>query len=163
MVEDMITLLESAVQPELRMGKYPDRKVARRVSDVDPGLYHYDPYRNVLAALGAVDTATFDMDAFDAATMQPEMSARSSVALLLSASFWRSRFKYGQRAVRFALMEAGHLAQNLLLVATAHGLATRAIGGFLDDEMTALLVDHNGVDDAPLYTLLVGTPDEPDR
>ena len=34
MVEDMITLLEGAVQPELRRGKYPDKKVARRVSEV---------------------------------------------------------------------------------------------------------------------------------
>jgi CspA family cold shock protein len=34
MVEDMITLLESAVQPELRKGRYPDHKVARRVSEV---------------------------------------------------------------------------------------------------------------------------------
>jgi cold shock protein len=34
MVEDMITLLEGAVQPELRKGRYPDRKIARRVSDV---------------------------------------------------------------------------------------------------------------------------------
>jgi CspA family cold shock protein len=34
MVEDMITLLESTVQPELRKGRYPDRKVARRVSEV---------------------------------------------------------------------------------------------------------------------------------
>ena len=34
MVEDMITLLEGAVQPELRKGKYPDRKTARRVSEV---------------------------------------------------------------------------------------------------------------------------------
>ena len=34
MVEDMITLLEGAVQPELRKGKYPDRKIARRVSEV---------------------------------------------------------------------------------------------------------------------------------
>lgn len=34
MVEDMITLLEEAVQPELRKGRYPDRKVARRVSEV---------------------------------------------------------------------------------------------------------------------------------
>lgn len=34
MVEDMITLLESAVQPELRKGRYPDRKAARRVSEV---------------------------------------------------------------------------------------------------------------------------------
>ncbi len=34
MVEDMITLLEGAVQPELRKGRYPDRKTARRVSEV---------------------------------------------------------------------------------------------------------------------------------
>jgi CspA family cold shock protein len=34
MVEDMITLLETTVQPELRKGRYPDRKVARRVSEV---------------------------------------------------------------------------------------------------------------------------------
>ena len=33
MVEDMITLLEGAVQPELRRGRYPDKKVARRVSE----------------------------------------------------------------------------------------------------------------------------------
>jgi CspA family cold shock protein len=34
MVEDMITLLENTVQPDLRKGKYPDRKIARRVSEV---------------------------------------------------------------------------------------------------------------------------------
>jgi cold shock protein len=34
MVEDMITLLEGSVQPELRKGKYPDRKTARRISEV---------------------------------------------------------------------------------------------------------------------------------
>ncbi|AHC27275.1 MULTISPECIES: cold-shock protein [Mycobacteriaceae] len=34
MIGDLITLLESTIQPELRNGKYPDRKVARRVSEV---------------------------------------------------------------------------------------------------------------------------------
>lgn len=34
MIEDMITLLESAVQPELRKGRYPDRKSTRRVAEV---------------------------------------------------------------------------------------------------------------------------------
>jgi CspA family cold shock protein len=40
MVEDMITLLEGAVQPELRKGKYPDRKTARRVSEVVKAVAH---------------------------------------------------------------------------------------------------------------------------
>ena len=34
MIGDLITLLENTIQPELRKGKYPDRKVARRVSEV---------------------------------------------------------------------------------------------------------------------------------
>lgn len=34
MVSDMITLLEDTVQNELRRGRYPDRKIARRVSEV---------------------------------------------------------------------------------------------------------------------------------
>ena len=34
MIEDMITLLEGAVQPELRRGRHPDRKIAHRVSEV---------------------------------------------------------------------------------------------------------------------------------
>lgn len=34
MVEDMITLLEATVQPDLRRGKYPDRKTAQRISEV---------------------------------------------------------------------------------------------------------------------------------
>lgn len=34
MIEDMITLLEGTVQNELRKGRYPDRKIARKVSEV---------------------------------------------------------------------------------------------------------------------------------
>jgi cold shock protein len=34
MIGDLITLLENTIQPDLQKGRYPDRKVARRVSDV---------------------------------------------------------------------------------------------------------------------------------
>ena len=34
MVEDMITLLEATIQPDLRKGRYPDRKTAQRISEV---------------------------------------------------------------------------------------------------------------------------------
>lgn len=34
MIEDMITLLEGTMQTELRKGRYPDRKIARKVSEV---------------------------------------------------------------------------------------------------------------------------------
>nr|WP_206071938.1 cold-shock protein [Antrihabitans stalactiti] len=38
MIEDMITLLEATVQPDLRKGKYPDRKTAQRISEVVRGV-----------------------------------------------------------------------------------------------------------------------------
>jgi CspA family cold shock protein len=34
LIEDMIKVLEMKVQPELRRGRYPDRKVARKVAEV---------------------------------------------------------------------------------------------------------------------------------
>ncbi|WP_197074707.1 cold-shock protein [Rhodococcus sp. MEB064] len=34
MVEDMITLLEATIQPDLRKGRYPDRKTAQKISEV---------------------------------------------------------------------------------------------------------------------------------
>ena len=34
MVEDMIKLLEAKVQPELRRGRYPDRRAAHKVAEV---------------------------------------------------------------------------------------------------------------------------------
>lgn len=128
--------------------------VAHRVPALrTAGLYHFDPFRDLLADLGDVD-----LTALGASVNPPELAASAAVTVVLSASFWRSRFKYGQRALRFALMEAGHLAQNLLLVATGYGLAARPLGGFLDAQVTKLLPDHNGVDDAPIYVLLLGTP-----
>jgi len=34
LIEDMIKVLESAVQPELRRGRYPDRKHTKRIAEV---------------------------------------------------------------------------------------------------------------------------------
>ena len=38
MIEDMITLLEAKVQPDLRKGKSPDRKTAQRIAEVVRGV-----------------------------------------------------------------------------------------------------------------------------
>jgi CspA family cold shock protein len=34
LIEDMIQLLETKVQPDLRRGRYPDRKNVKRIADV---------------------------------------------------------------------------------------------------------------------------------
>ncbi|EFL13796.1 predicted protein [Streptomyces sp. C] len=62
------------------------------------------------------------------------------------------RRRYGLRALRLALLEAGHLTQTLLLTGAALGLAGTPLGGFHDDLAHELL----GLDDLeqPLQYLL---------
>ncbi|MFE3188945.1 cold-shock protein [Nocardia sp. NPDC059240] len=38
LIEDMITLLETKVQPDLRRNKYPDRKMSQRIAEVVRGV-----------------------------------------------------------------------------------------------------------------------------
>ncbi len=47
--------------------------------------------------------------------------------------------KYGARAARFLLLEAGHLMQTLCLVSTSLSLCTLPLGGVRDDEMARAL------------------------
>ncbi|MGD0473136.1 MAG: SagB/ThcOx family dehydrogenase [Candidatus Velthaea sp.] len=116
------------------------------------GIYHYDPLRDVLERLAEGDRRA----AFAPTLPMRELGERCAVALVVSAMFWRTRFKYGQRGYRFALLEAGHAAQNALLAAEALGLATVPVGGFFDRQLSELL-DIDGVNEAPLYVLSIGT------
>jgi len=56
--------------------------------------------------------------------------------LVLSARWEMPLRKYGERGLRVVLLDAGHLAQNYLLCATALGLAACPIAGFHDDGLT---------------------------
>lgn len=126
--------------------------VSRNVEHLKPGaVYHYDPFRHGLACLHN----EVDFEALNKAVLLPEVSENASAYILITGSFWRSRFKYGQRALRFVLQESGHACQNLLLTATALHIDSCVFGGFIDDEILQILPDHNGVDDAPLYVVML--------
>ncbi|MFG1889507.1 thiopeptide-type bacteriocin biosynthesis protein [Micromonospora sp. NPDC049051] len=75
--------------------------------------------------------------------------------LFVVADLRRARARYGLRGYRFSAMEAGHLAQNLLLAATALGLSAAPLGGFFDDELNHLLL-LDGLDASVFYALALG-------
>lgn len=131
--------------------------VVLNVDDLDAGLYHYHPQEHSLGRLHATDLR----GDLQRAVLYPEVVASASIVLVLAAVFQRTRFKYGERGYRFALLDSGHLAQNIYLVATALGLGSVAIGGFLDDELNDMLA-LNGVDEAVVYLMAVGQPALPD-
>ena len=66
----------------------------------------------------------------------------------------RTTRKYGERGVRYAHMEAGHVAQNICLQAAALNLAATPVGAFRDDEIRQVL--QMAPEAEPLYLLPVG-------
>ena len=127
---------------------------ALAVRGLEERLHHFDPLRSCLEVLGRVRR-----DRLEPITPYPELVAKASAVVFLTATFWRSRFKYGQRGYRFALLEAGHVAQNLLLAATALDLASVPLGGFFDRQVNDLL-EVDGLHEAALYVIPVGHADE---
>ncbi|HET9243499.1 MAG TPA: SagB/ThcOx family dehydrogenase [Gaiella sp.] len=123
----------------------------QRVEGLDRALYHYDPLRQGLELLRPLGTSEESGDL----TPYPELVAGSAAFVVMTAMFWRSRFKYGPRAYRFTLLEAGHVAQNLLLAAEALSLAATPVGGFFD-RLVDEFVGVDGIYEASLYVLPVG-------
>jgi SagB-type dehydrogenase family enzyme len=69
--------------------------------------------------------------------------------------FWRSRFKYGLRGYRFALLEAGHVMQNAVLAAAALRVEALPVGGYYDRLLDGL-VGADSLDEASVYALVLG-------
>jgi SagB-type dehydrogenase family enzyme len=67
----------------------------------------------------------------------------------------RSRWKYRQRAYRYIYLDAGHMAQNLYLVAEAIGLGVCAIGAFFDDKVNSI-IGVDGLEETAIYLATVG-------
>jgi nitroreductase len=95
------------------------------VDGVRDGLHHFDLARNRLCELrrgaffGKVDgwTAVF----------------------FLTAIFYRSAWKYRDRAYRYCLLDTGHLAENVALAAVAEGAAPRVFDRFDDERVNRFL------------------------
>lgn len=122
----------------------------QRVTAVAPSLCHYDPSRHCLEQLRTLALPC----ELDPITPSVELLATSAAVLVVAASFWRSRIKYGVRGYRFTLLEAGHVAQNVLLAASALDLPALPLGGFFDRRVDEL-VGLDGVRESSLYLLLV--------
>jgi SagB-type dehydrogenase family enzyme len=79
------------------------------------------------------------------------------MVMVITGILSRTSWKYGNdRAWRYVNLEAGHAAQNVLLMATAMGLAGSPVGAFDDNAVMDLLglpADHR-----PLYLVPLGQP-----
>jgi SagB-type dehydrogenase family enzyme len=126
---------------------------ATRVEGLEAGLYHFDPEDMSLDVLRRGD----EIDRLASILVQADLARQASALVLVTAVFYRTTFKYGDRGYRFVLLEAGHLAENALLAAGSIELAAASIGGFADREADRFL-GIDGLGESTLYMLLLGRP-----
>ncbi len=92
------------------------------------------------------------------ACFNQEYVAEASFDIVIAVRYSRITSVYGERGVRYAIMEAGHIGQNIYLACAERDLGTVAIGAFSDELVARLLELPDGVD--PLYIFPVGYPGE---
>ncbi len=99
---------------------------------LEDGAYHYD---RVAHALARVATS------FPAREVVPSLSLVEGGAVLfvVAGDSARVKARYGDRGERFLTLEAGHLMQNLALLATSEGLGLTPMGGFFEREIAESL------------------------
>jgi SagB-type dehydrogenase family enzyme len=121
------------------------------VEGLAAGIYHYDSPRHILSLV----SSEAPLNVIQASTALGDLARGASCCIALVAVLPRIKVKYGERGYRFALLEAGHIAQNLLLGAEMLDLNAIPLGGYLDDHINdALRLD--GCDEVAIYLLLVG-------
>lgn len=115
-------------------------------------LYHYLPegHRVDLLATGDLRRALAD------AALGQTMVADAPAVVVVTAVFARTEGKYGDRAARYVHLEAGHVAQNILLQAVAMDLGGVPVGAFSDPDVQQAL--NLPADHEPLYLIPVGHP-----
>ena len=124
------------------------------VEGASRGIYHYNVREHSLELLKEAEP--------DSRLAQPPFGIHTplenpAALFVLTAIFKRTTFKYSDRGYRLVLIEAGHIVENLWLVATAMKLGAVALFSFLDDEVNALL-GLDGVNEAVIYAAAVGNP-----
>ena len=136
-------------------GLYPIEHyvVANDVEGLEQGLYHYDVLGRALERLHAGDLRL----PVARAALDQRIAAEAQAVFVWTAVLERSRWKYGERFVRYVLLDAGHIAENVALAATALGLGTCQIAAFFDEEAADIL----GVDpdvEPVVYMSTAGRP-----
>lgn len=127
--------------------------ISINVEGLVSGLYHYDVRSHGLSQLEEGD---FRPRLAKAIFIDEAINTAGAV-FMLTGVFGRSKIKYGERAYRFVLLEAGHAMQNICLTGTVLGLGTCPVGGFVDDNINDLL-NVDGIEEAALYGVTIGYP-----
>lgn len=93
------------------------------IEGLKDGLYHYDIQRHALCPLRKISPA----------------DAAPGLNFFLTSIFFRSAWKYRDRAYRYCLLDTGHLLENLMLSVRSHGFKLRVFYDYDDHLVNSFL------------------------
>ena len=127
--------------------------LVRKVTGLQPGAYHYLPMEHALEYLHPVENLE---EQLSASLSGQSWAAKANVVFYWSMVPYRAEWRYGIYAHRTALIDVGHVGENLYLGTTGLGLGTCGIAAFYDPVCNALF-ELDGDDEYIVYTAPVGT------
>jgi SagB-type dehydrogenase family enzyme len=107
--------------------------VAEQVRGLAPGLYYYSVIEHELVSLREGSW----LGRLARATARPAAIENAATAILLTNVFGRYAWQYANRGYRYALIDSGHIGENLRLAARSAGLAEIAALTFEDDPLNS--------------------------
>ncbi|MBE9117897.1 SagB/ThcOx family dehydrogenase [Lusitaniella coriacea LEGE 07157] len=118
-------------------GLYPAEiyLISRGTSILPPGLYSYQPQSHALFRFWD-DAVWQDLQA--ACFLSPILE-ETELAVVTTAVFYRSAWRYEDRAYRRIFLDTGHLLGNIELAGAMNGYRPHLIGGFHDEALNKLL------------------------
>jgi len=115
------------------------------------GVFHYLPLEHKLIQIIDKDLR----EKLSISCWGQSFIKEAPLSIVICAVYARTTQKYGQRGIRYVHIEVGHVAQNIILEATALGLASVCVGAFDDSEVKDLLSLSR---EEPLYIIPIGYP-----
>ncbi len=125
--------------------------LVRNHADISDGVYYYHVRDHALIEVypkGLAPSGNQLFQRLSKACFNDALTGECEMALVATAVFWRSQWRYGDRAYRRCLLDTGHVLGNFDIVAPRLGIGVAAVGGFVDSEVAELLAipeDKEGV------------------
>jgi SagB-type dehydrogenase family enzyme len=118
------------------------------VGTLQKGVYHYDVREHYLEQMGV------SIQEVDSKMINSPHVKHAHASIVLTACLNRTVLKYGARGYLYALLEAGHIAQNVVITAGQIGIGTCCVGGFVAQHVQATL--DLPPTEIPVYVIAVG-------
>lgn len=123
-----------------------------RVEGMEPGLYRYQPMSHSLVKIK--DNGELAIR-FRQACLNQEMAETCAVLFIWTCIPYRTEWRYGQKAHKVILIDAGHICGNLYLGAGATGCGACAIAAYTQQDVDRI-VGVDGNDEFTVYLCSVG-------